>query len=188
MILLNFSEVSSEFQNHIALWRDWASRVVLVVKNLPTNTGGVRATGSVPGSGNPLQCFFLENHMDRGAWQAAVHRVAQSQTHLKPLSTRACTWREWAQRWDSVQHPWENVLSGLQSLVGKASEPLSCCPDHTPPSCPAPQGHLEGLVLQGDPVAISFASEPHWVQGAPGASPYSPLEKAQESLHSRIPQ
>ena len=76
MILLNFSEISSEFQNCIALWRDWASQVVLVVKNLPANTGGVRDTGSFPGSGNPFQYSFLENHMDRGVWQTTVHRVA----------------------------------------------------------------------------------------------------------------
>ena len=27
-------------------------------------------------NGNPLQCSCLENPMDRGAWWAAVHRVA----------------------------------------------------------------------------------------------------------------
>ena len=47
--------------------------------------------GSIPGSerspvgghGNQLQYSCLVNPMDRGAWQAAVHMVAQSQTHLK---------------------------------------------------------------------------------------------------------
>ena len=32
------------------------------------------------GNGNPLQYFCLENPVDRGAWWAAVHGVAQSQT------------------------------------------------------------------------------------------------------------
>ena len=32
------------------------------------------------GSGNPLQHPCLENPMDRGAWQATVHSVAQSQS------------------------------------------------------------------------------------------------------------
>ena len=32
------------------------------------------------GNGNPLQYSCLENPMDRGAWWAAVHKVAQSQT------------------------------------------------------------------------------------------------------------
>ena len=34
------------------------------------------------GNGNPLQYFCLENPMDRGAWRAAVHGVAKSQTRL----------------------------------------------------------------------------------------------------------
>ena len=36
--------------------------------------------------GMPLQYSCLENPMDRGAWSAAIHRVAQSQTQLKGLS------------------------------------------------------------------------------------------------------
>ena len=34
------------------------------------------------GHGNPLQYSCLENPMDRGAWQAAVHGVAKSGTRL----------------------------------------------------------------------------------------------------------
>ena len=34
------------------------------------------------GNGKPLQYSCLENPMDRGAWQATVHRVAISQTQL----------------------------------------------------------------------------------------------------------
>ena len=56
---------------------------------------GVRDAGSIPGwgrspgegTGNPLQYSCLENPMDRGAWQATVHSVTQSQTRLKRLST-----------------------------------------------------------------------------------------------------
>ena len=32
------------------------------------------------GNGNPFQYSCLENPMERGAWQATVHRVANSQT------------------------------------------------------------------------------------------------------------
>ena len=35
------------------------------------------------GNGNPLQCSWLENPRDGGAWWAAVYRVAQSRTRLK---------------------------------------------------------------------------------------------------------
>ena len=62
--------------------------VALVVKNLPAKAGDVRDAGSISGSGrssgggngNPLQYPCLENPMDRGAWQAAVHRVSKSQS------------------------------------------------------------------------------------------------------------
>ena len=37
---------------------------------------------------NPLQCSYLENPMDRGAWWATVHRAAKSQTQLKRLRDR----------------------------------------------------------------------------------------------------
>ena len=62
-----------------------ASQVLLVVKNLPANTGDV---GSIPGSGrsqgrgndNPLQYSCLENSMDRRACRATVHGVTKSWT------------------------------------------------------------------------------------------------------------
>ena len=62
--------------------------MALVVKNPPANAGEVRDMDSDPrlvkssggGHDNPLQYSCLENHMDRGGWQATVHRVAQRQT------------------------------------------------------------------------------------------------------------
>ena len=46
------------------------------------NLGSISGSGSSPGegNGNPLQYSCLENPMDRGAWQATVHRVAKSWT------------------------------------------------------------------------------------------------------------
>ena len=57
-----------------------------VVKNLPGNAGGTRDKGSVPGlgrspgvgNGNPLHYFSLKNPMDRVAWWATVHSIAES--------------------------------------------------------------------------------------------------------------
>ena len=43
------------------------------------------------GNGNPLQYSCLENPMDRGAWWAMVHGVAESQTQLKRLSMQVVT-------------------------------------------------------------------------------------------------
>ena len=42
------------------------------------------------GNGNPLQYSCLENSLDRGAWWAAVHGIAQIRTRLKRLSMHAC--------------------------------------------------------------------------------------------------
>ena len=52
------------------------------------NAGDAGDMGSVPGSGrshgvgngNPLQYSCLENAMERGAWWAIVHGVAESDT------------------------------------------------------------------------------------------------------------
>ena len=64
------------------------TQVLLVVKNPPANAGDIRDVGSIPGPGrftvgeygNPLQYSCLENPMDRGAWRATVHGVAESRT------------------------------------------------------------------------------------------------------------
>ena len=52
------------------------------------NAGDTKDMVSIPGwgrspggrHGNPLQYSCLENPMDRGHWQATVHRVTKSQT------------------------------------------------------------------------------------------------------------
>ena len=56
-----------------------------VVKNLPVNAGdlsSVPGSGRSPGegNGNPLQYSCLGSLMDRGAWQATVHSVVESDT------------------------------------------------------------------------------------------------------------
>ena len=60
-----------------------------LVKNPPVNAGDgdvglIPGAGRSPGggNGNPLQYSYLENSMDRGAWQVIVHGVAKSQTRL----------------------------------------------------------------------------------------------------------
>ena len=75
------------------------SQVAPVVKNPPATAGDLRDMGSITGSGgspgggngNSLQYSCLVNPMDREAWWATVHRVAQSQTRLKRLSTQYYT-------------------------------------------------------------------------------------------------
>ena len=56
------------------------------------------------GNGNLLQYSCLENPMVRGAWWATVHRVTQSQTQLKRLSTT------WHGRGDSLLSELKNTF------------------------------------------------------------------------------
>ena len=66
-------------------WSDSGFPGGAVVKNPLANAGDTGDMGSVPGSGrssgggngNPLQYSCPGNPMDRGAWQAASHRVTK---------------------------------------------------------------------------------------------------------------
>ena len=58
------------------------------------DSGSIPGSGGSPGGGhsNPVQYSCLENLMDRGAWRASVHMVAQSWIWLKSLSTHIPEW------------------------------------------------------------------------------------------------
>ena len=70
-----------------------ASQAALVVKNPPATVGDIKDMGLIPGlrrfpgrgHGNLLQYSYLENLMERGAWQATVPGVAKNQTRLRQL-------------------------------------------------------------------------------------------------------
>ena len=49
----------------------------LVSRDLVSTPESGRSPGE--GNGNPLQYSYLENLMDRGAWWATAHRVAESE-------------------------------------------------------------------------------------------------------------
>ena len=61
-------------------------QVALAAKILPTTAGDAGDAGSIPGlgrspgggHGNPFQYACMGNPLDRGAWQATVHRVTES--------------------------------------------------------------------------------------------------------------
>ena len=75
------------------VYLNWASQVMLVVKNPHASAGDVRDVGLISGSGrppgaghgNPPHYSCLGNPMDRGAWW--VHGVAKTRTQVKRLST-----------------------------------------------------------------------------------------------------
>ena len=65
------------------------------------------------GNGTPLQYSFLENLMDGGAQQAAVHGVAKSQTRLSNF-----TFMHWKRKWQPTPVFLPKESQGLGSLVG----------------------------------------------------------------------
>ena len=108
------------------IWRhilniDWASQMVLVVKNLPANTGDIEIHVWSVRWEDPLEegmttyssIFAWKVPMDRGAWCTAVHRGAKSRTELKRLSTHA-------QRkfmFEKLKYQWKSWISGIQELT-----------------------------------------------------------------------
>ena len=77
--------------SHKASWTYWGFWVSggfpgsSVVRNPPASAGNAGDLGSIPGSGrspggghgNTSQYSYLENPMDRGAWQVTVHGIAR---------------------------------------------------------------------------------------------------------------
>ena len=124
LLLLTMMFRANSFMDKISLieirTNKMGFQVVLVVKNLSANAGNVRDVSLIPGSGrspgeghgNPLQYSCLENPLDRGAWQATVHRVAKSWTRLKQLSMKASFYQITLWCW-SLMHCW---LTCVQSL------------------------------------------------------------------------
>ena len=138
------------------------SRWRWLVKHLPANAGDLRARGWTSGSGrspggghgNPLQCSCLEHLMDRGAWWAAVHGVAESQTQLKLLSTHARPCGVDSRLLVSQCLSFSLVpvclsTSGSQSTVWG---PTASAPTQNPAHSQAPPSRLGESVLNSPPV------------------------------------
>ena len=63
------------------------------------------------GNGTPLQYSCLENPMDGGAWWAAVHGVAKSQTRLSDF-TFTFHFMHWRRNWQLQCSCLENPMDG----------------------------------------------------------------------------
>ena len=123
------------------------------------------------GNGNPLQCSFLENPRDWGAWWAAVYGVAQSWTLLKQLSSSSSSSRllcPWVFPGKNTGVGCRALLEGSSSTTWEAhpcpaaaAKSLQSCPtlcdpiDSSPPGSPVP-GILQARTLEW--VAISFSN------------------------------
>ena len=108
--------------------------------------GSITGSGSSPweGYGNLLQYSCLENPMDRGAWQATVHRVPKSWTWLKRLRTpsdQIRSDRSLSRVWLfaipritarqvslSITNSWSSLrLTSIESVM-PSSHLILCCP------------------------------------------------------------
>ena len=98
-----------------------------VVKNPPANAGD---SGLIPrlgrslgeGHGKSLKYFCLEKPRDKGAWQATVHRVAESDTteateHARMHVSIKCQYGTEAKSSPSRWHP----ILGQDSFISKAT-------------------------------------------------------------------
>ena len=68
------------------------------------------------GNGTPLQYSRLENPMGGGAWWAAVHGVAKSQT--RPTWLSLFTFTHWSRKWQPTPVFLPGESQGRGSLVG----------------------------------------------------------------------
>ena len=68
--------------------------------------GSLPGSGRSPGegNGNQLQYSYLENPMDRGAWEGIVHGVAKSWTRLSDFTFLSFSILAWEISW--TEKPW----------------------------------------------------------------------------------
>ena len=85
----------------------------LQLKNIYTNC---QFSPLEEGNGTPLQYSCLENPMDGGAWQAAVHGVAKSRTRLSDF-TFTFTFMHWRRKWQPTPVFLPGESQGRGSLV-----------------------------------------------------------------------
>ena len=83
---LPLCQISAKFRGTQALFPGGSDGKVFAYN--AGDLGSIPGSGRSPGEGNvnPLQYSRLENHIDRGAWQATVHGVAKSQTRLSDFT------------------------------------------------------------------------------------------------------
>ena len=102
-----------------------------MVKNLPAMQlvlGSIPGSGRSPGEGNGnlLQYSSLEHPMERGAWRATVHGVAESWTWLSDWHFLFFTFRGWEEGVGSYRSTVTGLLFGVvkfwRSTVATAAQ------------------------------------------------------------------
>ena len=104
------SEIKALFERELSMFK---LRLAAIPRSFPHSSESACNAGdpgSVPGwgrslgegNGNPLQCSFLENPIDRGARQATVHGIARVghdlETTKRPMGSNPITKKGWGDR------------------------------------------------------------------------------------------
>ena len=113
---------------------------------------------------NPLQ-YCLKNPKDRGAWQATVHRVAQSWTWLKWYGMHTCL----GQVYSKVTDIYTLLLLLLLLLLSRFSRVWLC-------ATPEKAAHQA-------PPSLGFSRQEHW-SGLPFPSPMHKVKSESEVAQS----
>ena len=96
------------------------------------DTGLIPVLGRSPGEGhgNPLQYSCLENPMDRGAWQATVHGIVESDltdrlthTHGVPIRTRVWRGLAWPFPLQLCSCAWQDSLKADRATADRHTQP-----------------------------------------------------------------
>ena len=135
------------------------------------------------GNSNPLQYCCLETPVDRGAWWAAVHSVAQRRTGLKRLSMRACTGEGNGNplQYSHLENPrdggawWVSVYGIAQSRTRLKRLSSSSCRGGRIGGC-----GISGLQRPPSPGASSFPA------GRPHPSPSTAVSHIQVPLSAKV--
>ena len=144
--------------------------------------GLIPGSGRSPGgwNGNPLQCSYLKNPMDRGAWWATIHRVTKSQTGLSDWEPHS--WPRWKPelhkqslgrlRERPLRCPWRQVCNqGAQTIMSRMLEASRGHPKAA--SSPlATRVTGQESVLQGPTLHCSQNTAESWVLPIAGAFPW----------------
>ena len=93
--------------------------------------GSIPRLGRSPGGGhgNTPQSSSLESPTDRGAWQTVIHRITESQTRLKWLSTHA--WQRLTQCCKAITLQLETKRTVLPDAVNTQSHQPGARAAHT---------------------------------------------------------
>ena len=102
-----------------------------MVNNPPANAADAGDAGSIPGSGrspgggngNPFQYSRLENSMNRGSWQATVHRGCKESDTVEQLNTHR-TFNNTYSKTHSLMFPQKNLNDVQNVNLSKAPRML----------------------------------------------------------------